>query len=296
MCVFILSHGRANNIPTIQTLKNSGYTGQIKIIIDDTDQQRGQYEQNYPGMVYVFNMAEAQRITDTADNFTGTKGARFHDKDIQGGVIYARNMCWKIAKELGYESFVVLDDDYTEFRYKINSQGRYLEGIPGQSVCFIRSLDLVLEAMVEFLKKTNFKTLCMAQGGDFIGGIWGEIWRKPKRKAMNSFVCLTDRPFSFIGRVNEDVNAYTYWAQTGSLFLTCMWLSLQQKQTQVNPGGMSEIYLDSGTYVKSFYSVIYSPSAVKVSIIQSKYPRIHHQVRWRHTTPKILPAKYQKQL
>jgi hypothetical protein len=128
----------------------------------------------------------------------------------------------------------------------------------------------------------------MAQGGDFIGGFAGSIWRQPKRKAMNSFVCLTDRPFQFLGRVNEDVNTYTHLGSRGYLLMTCMWLALQQQQTQKNSGGMTEEYLNSGTYVKSFYSVMYQPSSVRVAVMMSRYPRIHHQVRWRYTVPKIV--------
>lgn len=287
-CAFILTHRRAHSIVTHRTLRRSGYTGDIRIIIDDTDTDREAYEQQFPGEVYVFSMEEARDITDTGDNFTGKRGARFHDKEIQGGVIYARNMCWRIAERLGYSSFVVLDDDYTEFRYKVNHRNEYIEGIPGKAVCEIRDLDRVFQALVQFLQDTEFKTICMAQGGDYIGGMAGDIWRRPKRKAMNSFVCLTARPFEFIGRVNEDVNAYTFWGARGMLFLTCMRLALQQKQTQKNSGGMTEIYLNSGTYVKSFYSVMYQPSSVRVAVMMSRYPRIHHQVRWRYTVPKIV--------
>jgi hypothetical protein len=293
-CAFILSHGRADAVFTTRTLRKDGYTGDIRIIIDDTDPQRDRYEDKFPGEVYVFSMEEAKDITDTGDNFTGKRGARFHDSEIQGGVIYARNMCWRIAERLGYSSFVVLDDDYTEFRYKVNHRDEYIEGIPGRSVCEIWNLDSVFAAMVRFLEQTRFKTLCMAQGGDYIGGVHGDIWKKPKRKAMNSFVCLTDRPFQFIGRVNEDVNAYTFWGARGDLFLTCMRLALQQRQTQKNSGGMTEIYLDSGTYVKSIYSVIYQPSSVRVAVMMSRYPRIHHQVRWRHTVPKIISPQHRK--
>ena len=32
--------------------------------------------------------------------------------------------------------------------------------------------------------------------------------------------------------------------------------SLLQKETQSNSGGLTDIYLELGTYVKSFYSVI----------------------------------------
>lgn len=45
--------------------------------------------------------------------------------------------------------------------------------------------------------------------------------------------------------------------QKGDLFFTYVPCSLNQKQTQSNKGGMSDLYLDSGTYVKSFYSVIF---------------------------------------
>lgn len=41
--VFILSHGRADNIKTIKTLKKQGYTGKIYIIIDDEDEQESLY-------------------------------------------------------------------------------------------------------------------------------------------------------------------------------------------------------------------------------------------------------------
>lgn len=38
-----------------------------------------------------------------------------------------------------------------------------------------------------------------------------------------------------------------------------------QMQTQKNAGGMTETYLESGTYLKSFYSVMYAPSCVKLN-------------------------------
>lgn len=45
--VFILSHGRAGNVKTYQTLINQGYTGKIYIIIDDEDDMRNSYIDKY---------------------------------------------------------------------------------------------------------------------------------------------------------------------------------------------------------------------------------------------------------
>lgn len=53
-----------------------------------------------------------------------------------------------------------------------------------------------------------------------------------------------------MGRINEDVNTYTNLGRCGELFMTIGAVQLGQKQTQKNSGGMTELYLDSGTYVK----------------------------------------------
>jgi hypothetical protein len=112
---------------------------------------------------------------------------------------------------------------------------------------------------------------------------------------MNSFICATDRPFKFFGSTNEDVNAYATLGSRGDLFITVMKVALQQKQTQANAGGLTDIYKAFGTYVKSFYSVMCHPSSVKVYYLSgSKYDRIHHRVTWRNTVPVILSEEYKK--
>jgi hypothetical protein len=133
----------------------------------------------------------------------------------------------------------------------------------------------------------------MAQGGDFIGGKDGS-WDKPRRKVMNSFVCTVARPFKFYGRSNEDLTTSVLLGGQGFLFMTFTEVALQQKQTQANAGGMTELYLDQGTYVKSLYSVMYVPSAIKVSVMNTHHARIHHRVSWKNAVPVILPEKFKK--
>jgi hypothetical protein len=98
-----------------------------------------------------------------------------------------------------------------------------------------------------------------------------------------------DKPVQFIGRSNEDVNCYITYQHRGAVFLTLYQLSLNQKITQSNAGGMTELYLDQGTYVKSFYSVMYHPSATKISLMGRYDMRIHHKINWENTAPKIIP-------
>lgn len=150
--------------------------------------------------------------------------------------------------------------------------------------------------MVCFLENTNSITVAMAQRGDFIGGklnqiILGEVF---KRKAMNSFVCSIDKPFQFVGRINEDVNTYTSLGSRGKVFFQIPYVALNQKQTQSNKGGMTDIYLDKGTYVKSFYSVMMMPSSVKIAMMGSVSKRIHHSINWNNTVPKIINETLKK--
>lgn len=49
---------------------------------------------------------------------------------------------------------------------------------------------------------------------------------------------------------------------------------------------------DSGTYVKSFYSVIFAPSCVSIAMMGDKHKRIHHNISWDNCVPKILNEKY----
>jgi hypothetical protein len=149
--------------------------------------------------------------------------------------------------------------------------------------------------MIDFLYNTDSLTVAFAQGGDFIGGVNGGMFKKGlARKAMNTFFCRMDKPFKFMGRINEDVNTYTTLGQRGERILTFTGCQIVQKQTQKNKGGMSDVYLDMGTYLKSFFSVMYSPSCVKISTMGDTHKRIHHKISWGNCCPKIINQKYKK--
>lgn len=278
--VFILTHGRADRQYTYKTLCRSGYTGRCVFVIDNEDEQAEKYKSIYgEENVYIFDkLAESKRMDEV---FRGDRRT----------IVYARNACFEIAKELGYRYFIELDDDYTRFEWRFDDAGRYLTHTPR-----IKNLDVVFSLMLDFYMNSQITTLAMGQGGDFIGGGSNYLLSSitMHRKAMNSFICSTDRPFKFKGRINEDVNAYTQLSSIGMLFMTILQCSLKQKQTQTNAGGMTDVYNDSGTFLKSFSSVIVYPSGVKVALLNSRNKRLHHNVSWEHTAPKILSEKLKK--
>jgi YHS domain-containing protein len=276
---FILTYGRAEKVYTYETLKKQNYTGNIYFVCSEDDKELFRYKELYKEKVMSFKKTDYKSTFDIGDNFNDDKV-----------VVYARNAVFDIAKKLGYEYFLVLDDDYTELRYTRNENQEYLTKSKK-----LKNLDIIFDILLEYYKKTNVKALCIAQGGDFIGGENSRVFiNKLTRKAMNFFICSTNRPFKFVGRINEDVNTYVRQGAQGDIFQTICDLRLEQLDTQSNTGGLTEFYLSKGTYVKSFYTVLFSPSCININLMGNKNKRLHHRVKWNNAVPKIIEEKYKK--
>lgn len=267
--IFIMVHGRPDKMWTYNTLRKCGYTGKIYLVADSLDKTLYEYKKIYGDELLVFDKELASKEMDSGDNTNDLRST-----------LYSANKIFDLAKENGIKYFYIMCDDYYYFGYRYESGAK-----------IIKNLDKVFDLMVNFYKSTNIKTIAFSQGGDHIGGFSGI---KLKRKAMNSFLCSTDRPFKFLGRMNEDVTTYVNLGSKGDIFFTFTNIQLDQKDTQGEKKGLTEMYKDNGTYVKSFFSVMYNPSNVKVSMMNSNNPRIHHSVKWINTTPMIIDNKYKK--
>ena len=275
---FILTHGRPDKVYTYDTLKKCGYTGRIVLVIDNEDKRAGDYYEMYGNDVVMFDKLKKSQEFDTIDRGTDRRA-----------IVYARNACFDIAKDLGYKYFLELDDDYVEFRQ------RYVKEDGQLGTIYLRDFDSVVDCMIDFLETSKALTVAFSQTGDFIGGKDSKVFKdRLSRKAMNSFFCKTENRFDFIGRINEDVNTYVNLGSKGNIFFTVADISLDQKQTQYNSGGMTELYKESGTYVKTFFTVIANPSSVKVCTVGIEHPRIHHRIDWEKSVPKIISGRYKK--
>lgn len=276
--VFILTHGRPKDIPTVSVLKNGGYTGKLFFLLDNEDDTVNEYKRQYGAdNVLIFDKQAVYDVTDTME-LTGEKKA----------IIFARKAVFDVARDLGLKYFLMLEDDFTSIMYRFPDGNKL-------GYCTAKQLDDLFEAMIEFLNSSGALTVCFAQGGDFIGGIDNpNFYKGLLRKAMNSFFCKVDNPIDFRGTMNEDVTTYTTLGSRGELLLTVTKANITQKPTQSLAGGMSEVYQETGTYMKSFYSVMSMPSAVKVSAMGDKHTRIHHKINWQCCVPKILNERWKK--
>jgi hypothetical protein len=65
-------------------------------------------------------------------------------------------------------------------------------------------------------------------------------------------------------------------------------------ETQSLSGGITETYLESGTYIKSFFSLMMNPSSVVIAPMGTTRPRLHHRISWNNAVPKILSPQHKK--
>lgn len=277
--IFILTHGRPDKVLTLTLLEKCNYTGKWYLVIDNEDKTADKYYELYgKEHVVMFDKLKKAQEFDTCDILSRDRRA----------IVYARNAAFDIAENLGLTYFLELDDDYTEFRMRYDLNGVF-------SSLYVTQLDPLIEETLDFLDTSGALAVAWAQTGDFIGGMGSRVYKERlTRKAMNSFFCRVDRRFDFVGRINEDVNTYTWRGTRGELFFTIADMSLNQQDSQQNSGGMTELYLNAGTYVKSFYSVIVAPSCVKIAEMGCGHRRIHHLVDWETCTPKIISSRFKK--
>lgn len=257
-CIGIVTYKRPQKQITYRTLKNQHSTAPTFLIVEETDPTLQEYRETYPGQIITFNR-EGCLDTDCMDNFRPRRG-----------VVYARNETRRIAERLGYTHYVMLDDDYDTFAHRYKKNG-VLKQKP------YPNLDELFSSIFDWMDTTPLHCVCLAQNGDLIGGLSDHPY---KRKAMNTYFMNVERAYPFMGTLNEDTNAYTANQQNGMACLTLMDDVVDQVQTQKNAGGLTDLYLDVGTYVKSFYSVMVNPASNKISVLadaKSPHPRIHHE-------------------
>lgn len=278
--VFILTYGRPDTQYTLRMLNECGYTGKIYLVCSTDDKTLPQYQEQYGEQVLTFDKDEIAKQMDLGDNF-----------DDKRAVVYARCAVYDLAKSVNVKYLLVLDDDYFRFKFRIASDLKY-----STKNQVHQGLDRLFEIYLTYYKSIDATTIATAQGGDFIGGQENDQIRyyRPKRKAMNTFFTATNKPINFVGRINEDLTTSVIEGNRGNIFLTLPFISVEQKETQNNAGGLTDIYLNLGTYVKSFYSVMYAPSCVKVVTMGNVHRRLHHQVSWNNAAPKILSEKHRK--
>lgn len=273
--IYILSYNRANSNHTYKLLKKLDYPiNDIFVVVADDDPQIETYKKIHGDFLLTFSRDALINRYDAMTN-----------NPKRNVVYYIRNHIYELAKKNNHKRFLMLDDDYyLIYTNKFLSQDLRSVYIRNRKM-FIDILDTYFELLDA---DERIKLIAFAQSGEMMGDQRSHMPNMFRRKAMNFFFCDSDKPVEFVGELNEDVNAYVLHGSVGDIFLTPFYVILKQKPTQYQAGGLTEAYLDVGTYRKSYYSVMLKPSAVRLSKIGYTNIRVHHNVAYNYLVPKII--------
>lgn len=267
--VFIISHGRANNQLTVNSLRKCGYNDKIYIIVDNLDKQVDEYIENANGNeIVIFDKEKIFETCDTMDNFHNLSSA-----------LYARNFCFELAKRLNIDYFVLLDDDIQHFgiRYDDNGSLKRKE---------IASINEVFDIYINYMQKANITCLGFGNEGGYIGGTGGKFSKGYGRTTNQAMIFKTNTEARFLGTQNEDFNiCCKYFSE---IFMEIYGVSIMTPVRGTNDGGNN--YDLSGMYISNFYSLILAPSFNKIIIGKN----ITLKRKWDCFVPMILSEEVKK--
>lgn len=276
--VFILTHGRPHNQLTVKSLHDVGYTGEWYLVLDDQDDTYDEYVKVWGiDRIIVFDKDYFIHTTDTGLHTPVPKFA-----------VFARNAIEFVARILGYETFMMLDDDITKFRIRLP------EGNSLKSYQFKDNFDEIIDKSVDFV--LNCDVACMGLGfcNLYIGGVENFNKENPRQRlCAEAFIRNTAHQVSWRLNMVEDMITSIDAAMSGKVWLQFLPIQVEIKMSEGEvDGGNSDVYRQLGMYRVSFMPVIAYPSANAVRLGKKS---------WASTTspdkciPKIISSRYRKE-
>lgn len=271
--VLIITHGRPDNQLTLSCLQKLGYNGKLYLVVDDEDKTMDKYIEKYGAdMVKVFHKVP---WFDIGDNFYEQKNSS----------VFARNECFKIARDLGLKYFLELDDDFTRMAIRYNDGGALKEHKP-------KDIGKLFDIFIEYLELEPITCLGFSTEVSMIGGVDGEFAKGITRRVRNTFFCKVDKPFEFKGRF-EDISTPAWYNSIGHIFMSITAVMISTLDKEKNHGGMAEMKNQNISYFERFYGVMWMPSAIKIRRMDGEGNH-KENVSWNNVVPKIISERWKK--
>lgn len=242
--IFILTNGRPNHQYTLEFLRKS-FKGDVFLICDNEDKTLKEYQNNYGEQVIVFDKNEWVSKSDPMDNFQS-----------KNSVLYARNAVFEIAKDMGYEYFVMVDDDVTGLSFRYEKDGK-LVGKP------VKNFNKVSSVILETMDNTGTDFFSFGVDKIYLGGLANNQYQKKIIDKVYCFIfCRTEQQHFYKGIMNEDEINNLLSMSVGKLAKSLTVIQIQYKPMgPENIGGNAETYKENDmySYVRNFYPIIAFP-------------------------------------
>ena len=279
--IYIISHGRPNNQKTYDLLRRCGYTGPIKVVVDNEDKTMLDYykylEHDTNADVYVFNKQSAIDTTDT--------GMLEPKRNF---AVFARNAVEQDAIDTGYKYFWIFDDDLTSIRMRYVCNGSL------KSLAIKYNLDKIFNLIEEYAESANIDTLSFGTANNYIGGKDSAFAESSKhRMCYNAFLRKTESPVEWSLNMCEDRITSLKYSTLGQIWmqLLCIQIDTMPLGGKVD-GGNSDVYRTLSELTQVFFPIMTFPNCNKIRIYKGHYTNTYVEP---YMCPKIISSTYRKE-
>ena len=250
--IFILSKGRPNDQITYKMLRDSGYTGDIRILCDNMDDTIDEYRKKFGDEVLMFDKVEWSAKSD-----------RITNEDAYNVLLPARNAATEIAKDLGYTHYMQMDDDISRLAHRFVDDEGMLRTVD------VTDLDGVLKAMLEFLKIEPVVGLTFGWHTFYQYGKEGRFKEGLIHDAYTTYMMSVSNPVKFRGNLTEDFIGLMDNLRVGRLLYAVLDIMYLTPEQGSNEGGLQDVYESNGQWMVVIYALIANPGNVKIKFRDS---------------------------
>ncbi len=256
--IFIITHDRPYNQLTLNLLKELGYTGKYMLVIDDTDNVKA-YVDNYGSdKVVVFSKEYYFSIADT-----GLSKSERVLKFPQ----YARMAIEDIAKELGYQFFMVFDDDLTNIRIRYDKNGV----LKSQSTKGI--INEVFSKCIDFIDTANIACASFGWGNSYRSGVKA-LYDYTSRNRMCAETFIRNGKFDVDWRplMIHDLLTSISCNMQGQVWMQLLNIQIDIKVSEGKcDGGSAEVYRSFNKFRRVCFPLMMYPSCNKPRWYKDKW-------------------------
>lgn len=277
--VFICTHGRPDKQHTLDTLRRTGYTGNIYLVVDDEDDTIVSLDRYVDGVTQVVQFCK-QGYINSMD--TGTI------ENQRKCILYAKGACEDLAKHMKLDAFVIADDDIKKFRY------RYVEDGHLKSQNITKNMDAVIEAYTNCMVECNLTatgfgfTQFYFSGKDSFSADNTQKYRVPY-----NFVFRNPKyKVNWMSWFGEDIITAVYYGRIGQMWTAIPYVQQDIVELASADGGMKDVYDSNSSVRLAMQNVMYLPSELCAFFYRDKFMASINKDK---AFPKLISSKFQLQ-
>lgn len=275
----ICTHGRPNAQHTYETLRKSGYTGSIIFIVDNEDDTVEELLHNYKDANLLCRCFDKQYFIDISD--TGTI------ENQRKCILYAKNYCEVLARELKLQAFIIADDDILNFRYRYPEDGKL------KSQKITKNMDSVIEAYIQAMldcdmTATGFGFTQFYFSGD--NSFSAENMSK-YRVPYNFVFRNTKHRVDWKSWFGEDIITAVYYGRIGQLWTAMPYVQQEIVSLASAEGGMKDTYDNNSSVRLAMQNIMYLPTELKAYKYKDKYMA---SIKRDTAFPKLISSSFKK--